>query len=433
MAGLALSGSESLQYRSVVSKAYGISKRCGMRLSKWSLLLLLLQLSGVKPVNAYSVLTHEAIVDRNWQPAIKPLLLARFPETTEEQLRDAHAHAYGGAILQDMGYYPFGSRLFSDLVHYTRSGDFVVSLIRNSQDVNEYAFALGALAHYAADNLGHPVAINRAVPLMYPKLRAKYGNLVTYEDDPVSHLKTEFSFDVVGVAQGQYAPEAYHDFIGFQVSRELLDRAFQDTYSLALKDLFQSLDLALGTYRYTVAQLIPEMTKTAWSTKKDEIQKLQAGMTRRKFVYRLSRSKYQKEWNGKYERPGFGARFLACLFHIVPKIGPFRALAFKVPTPEAEKLFVASFNDTMARYSVLLGEVKDKQLKLENQNFDTGRPTRKGEYKKSDETYEKLLEHLASKPNNISIELRTNILGFYGESSPTSEKARALLEVLRKQ
>jgi hypothetical protein len=405
----------------------------GMRFSTCSLLLLLLQLSGVKPATAYSVLTHEAIVDRSWQPEIKPLLLARFPDATEEQLRDAHAYAYGGAILQDMGYYPFGSKLFSDLVHYTRSGDFVVSLIRNSQDLNEYAFALGSLAHYAADNLGHPVAINRAVPLMYPKLRAKYGDLVTYEDDPVSHLKTEFSFDVVGVAQGQYAPEAYHDFIGFQVSKDLLDRAFQDTYSLSLKDLFQSLDLALGTYRYTVAQLIPEMTKTAWHTKKDEIQKLQAGMTRRKFVYRLSRSKYQKEWAGKYEQPGAGARFLACLFHIMPKIGPFKALAFKVPTPEAEKLFVASFNDTMARYRVLLGEVKDKQLKLENQNFDTGRPTRKGEYKRADETYEKLLEHFADKPNNISIELRTNILGFYGESFPTSEKARAVLEALRKQ
>jgi len=404
-----------------------------MRLSKWSLLLLLIQLGGVQPATAYSVLTHEAIVDRNWQPAIKPLLLARFPDTTEEQLRDAHAHAYGGAILQDMGYYPFGSKFFSDLVHYTRSGDFVVSLIRKSQDVNEYAFALGALAHYAADNLGHPVAINRAVPLMYPKLRAKYGNLVTYGDDPVSHLRTEFSFDVIGVAQGQYAPEAYHDFIGFKVSKEVLDRAVQDTYSLSLKDLFQNLDLALGTYRYTVAQLIPEMTKTAWSTKKEEIQKLQAGMTRRKFVYRLSRTKYEKEWDGKYETPGFGARFLACLLHIMPKVGPFKALAFKVPTPEAEKLFVASFNDTMARYGVLLGEVKDKQLKLENQDFDTGRPTRKGEYKKADETYDKLLEHFSDKPNNISVELRTNILAFYGESSPTSEKARAVLEALRKQ
>ena len=404
-----------------------------MRFFSFSLLLLLIQFHAVQPAKAYSVLTHEAIIDRSWKPEIQPLLLARFPDATEEQLRDARAHAYGGAILQDMGYYPFGSKFFSDLLHYTRSGDFVVTLIRDSQDLNEYAFALGALAHYAADNLGHPVAINRAVPLMYPKLRAKYGNEVTYEDDPVSHLRTEFSFDVISIAQGQYAPEAYHDFIGFKVSKELVDRAFQDTYSLSLKDLFRDLDLALGTYRFTVAQVIPELTKTAWHSKKEEIQKLQAGMTRRKFVYRLSRSKYRKEWDGKFEEPGGGARFLACLLHIIPKVGPFKALAFKVPTPEAEKLFVASFNDTMGRYRVLLGEVRDNGLKLENQNFDTGRPTRKGEYKKADETYEKLLEHFADAPNNISIELRTNILAFYGESSPTSEKARGVLEVLRKQ
>jgi Zinc dependent phospholipase C len=405
-----------------------------MKFSSCSLLLLtLIQLTAVQPAKAYSVLTHESIIDRNWQPEMKPLLLARFPGTTDDQLREAHAYAYGGAILQDMGYYPFGSKLFSDLVHYTRSGDFVVSLIRNSQDVNEYAFALGALAHYAADNLGHPVAINRAVPLMYPKLRQKFGPEVTYEDDPVSHLRTEFSFDVVGVAQGQYAPEAYHDFIGFKVSKDLLERATQDTYSLGLKDLFADVDLALGTYRFTVSNLIPEMTKTAWSAKKKDIQKLQAGITKRKFVYRLSRTQYKKEWNGKYEQPGFGARFLAFLFHIIPKIGPFKALAFKVPTPEAEKLFVASFNDTMGRYQTLLHDVRDNRLKLVNQNFDIGRPTKKGEYKKADEAYEKLLEHLANAPNNISVELRANILAFYGESSPVSEKARAAFEILRKQ
>jgi hypothetical protein len=404
-----------------------------MRFSSCFLLLLLFQLNAVQPARAYSVLTHESIIDRSWKPEIQPLLLARFPASTEEQLREAHAYAYGGAILQDMGYYPFASKLFSDLVHYARSGDFVVALIRDSQDLNEYAFALGALAHYAADNLGHPVAINKTVPMMYPKLRAKYGADITYEDDPVSHLRTEFSFDVVGVAEGQYAPEAYHDFIGFKVSKELLERAVQDTYSLSLKDLFRDVDLALGTYRYTVSNLIPEMTKTAWSAKKKDIQKLQAGMTRRKYVYRMSRAQYQKEWQGKYERPGPGARFLAFLFRIVPKIGPFKALAFKVPTPEAEKLFVASFNDTMVRYRVLLTEVRDNNLTLTNQNFDTGKPTRKGEYKKADETYDKLLEHFADAPNNISIELRTNILAFYGTSAPTSEKARNVLEVLRKQ
>lgn len=407
-----------------------------MALSRSSPLLLLL-LALTPAVEAYSVLTHEAIIDSSWDHELKPLLLARFPGTNDDQLRDAHAHAYGGAIIQDMGYYPFGSKFFSDLTHYVRSGDFIVALIRDSKDLNEYAFALGALAHYAADNQGHPIGVNRAVPLIYPKLERKYGRVITYEDDPKSHLKTEFGFDVVQVARGKYASESYHDFVGFQVSKELLERAFEDTYAMPLKDQFHSLDLALGTYRFAVSQLIPEMTKTAWSSKKKDIEKLQAGMTRRKFVYRLSRANYHKEWDRQYQRPGFGARFLAWLFHIMPKIGPFRALSFQVPPVQAEKLFLTSFDDTLVEYRKLLNEAKANQVRLVNENFDTGRPTRFGQYRMADSTYEKLLDKLAGDSNKIPLDkigpdLRDDIVSFYqGSPGPMSEKARSMLAALQ--
>lgn len=396
--------------------------------------LVLLLLLAVAPAQAYSVLTHEAIIDSSWEREIKPLLLARFPNLTEEDLRKAHAYCYGGAIIQDMGYYPFGSKFFSDLLHYTRSGDFIVAMIRDSQDANEYAFALGAVAHYVSDNIGHPVAINRAEPMIYPKLAKKYGGVVTYEDDPKTHLKTEFSFDVIQVARGKYAPQAYHDFIGFEVAQSLLERAFEETYSLPLKDQFKSLDLALGTYRYAVASLIPEMTKTAWSAKKDDIEKLQAGMTRRKYVYRLSRASYKKEWDQQYQRPGLGARFLAWLFRILPKIGPFRALAFRVPTPAAEKLFLASLEDTLSRYRILLAEVREHRLQLANTNFDVGKPTRFGDYRMADAVYDQLLEKLANTPAKISPELRADIIAFYnGTGLPSSDKARSELTALRSE
>jgi hypothetical protein len=395
------------------------------------LLTVLLIFVSSAPLRAYSVLTHEAIVDRNWPGEIKPILLAHFPGTTEEQLRQAHAYAYGGAIIQDMGYYPFGSKFFSDLVHYVRSGDFIIALIRDAQDVNEYAFALGALAHYAADNAGHPIAVNRSVPMLYPKLERKFGPDVTYEDNPAAHLKTEFGFAVIAVARGKYAPEGYHDFIGFQVSKPLMERAFQETYAISLNSLFKDLDLALGTFRFTVSQVIPEMTKAAWSAKKKQIQQLDAGMTRKKFVYRISRGSYKKEWDNKYEKPGLGARILGFLFRLIPKIGPFRALAFKVPTPEVEKLFIASFDDTKESYRLLLVEVKENRLQLQNENFDIGRPTRRGDYKMADESYSKLLEHL-DKASPVPPDLRANILAFYKNSDgPESEKARAVLAVLR--
>ena len=229
----------------------------------------------------YSVLTHEAIVDTLWVDAILPVLTKRFPDATKDQLDEAHAYAYGGCIIQDLGYYPFGSHFYSDLAHYVRSADLIQSLIDNSQNLDEYAFALGAASHYGADVDGHAIAVNLSVPLLYPKLRAKFGNVVTYADNPAAHLKTEFGFDVLQVARGHYAPKAYHDFIGFAVSKELLDRAYQETYGLKLKDMFGTLDLALGTYRFSVSTMIPDMTRAAWELKKAEITKDQPTVSRK--------------------------------------------------------------------------------------------------------------------------------------------------------
>jgi len=372
----------------------------------------------------YSVLTHQAIIDSLWKDSIEPLLIGRFPGASEEQLREARAHAYGGAIIQDMGYYPFGSRFYTDLTHYVRSGDFIEAMIAESRDLNEYAFALGSLAHYAADNIGHPLGTNRAVPLIYPKVRAKYGDEVTYAEHASSHIKTEFGFDVVQVARGRYAPEAYHDFIGFKVAKPVLERAFFKTYSLELKDVFDNLDLALGTYRKAVSDIIPQMTRVAWEAKKDEIQKASPGITREKFVYNLSRADYEKEWGSEYKRPGFVSKTLAFFFRILPKVGPLKVFAFKVPTPEAEQRMMESFNATVENYRKMLAQAKAGALDLPNRDFDTGRPTRAGEYRLADLAYAKLLEKLeARKFENLSPELREDILAFFSDlSAPIAVK-----------
>lgn len=380
------------------------------------LLCFALLCTAALPSRGYSVLTHEAIIDSVWDTNIKPLLLQRFPQTTADELVDAHAYAYAGSIIQDMGYYPFGSKLFSDLVHYVRSGDYVLNLIRESQDLDEYAFALGALAHYAADTNGHSIAVNPSVPIEYPKLRRKYGKIVTYEDDPAAHLKVEFGFDVLQVARGNYAPKAYHDFIGFKVSKELMDRAFRDTYGLELKDVFKSLDLAIGTYRHAVSGTIPEMTRVAWNLKKDELVKSQPGITRRKFIYNVSRASYRKEWDGHYEQPGIGARVLAFFIRILPKVGPLRALSFKPPTPVTDKLFEASFNSTLDVYRKLLQEQEQKRLQLADRDFDTGKLTRPGEYRMADNAYAKLAIKLAGKdPATIPADVRQNVLAFFND------------------
>lgn len=397
-----------------------------LRKSRCGLFLGLLVLLSAPSAFSYSVLAHEAIIDSAWDTSIKGLLLERFPQATPEQLVEAHAYAYGGSIIQDMGYYPFGSKLFTDLLHYVRSGDFVVNLIRESQDLDEYAFSLGALAHYAADNTGHPLATNPGVPLLYPKLRVEFGNRVTYADDARSHIKTEFAFDVLQVAKGHYASNSYHEFIGFKVAKKALERAFLETYGVKMGDVFNNVDLSIGSYRRSVSSIIPAMTRVAWDMKKDEIMKDAPGTTRQKFLYNISQSSYQKDWGTEYHKPGFRSKFMAVLLKVVPRIGPFRTLRFETPTPEVEKLFMASFNKTLDRYRELLSEVRAGRLQLPNENLDVGEAPVAGKYRLSDQTYARLLDKLEGHYSEIPPDLQVNILAFYGDlSAPISTKTDA--------
>ena len=389
----------------------------------------LLLAASAPPSHAYAVLAHEAIIDSAWDIAIKPVLLKKFPNATPEELKVAHGYAYGGAIIQDMGYYPHGSKLVSDLTHYVRSGDFVVALLRDAQDLNGYAFALGALAHYAADNDGHRIGTNRAVPELYPKLRKKFGKSVTYEDNPLAHIKTEFGFDVIEVAQQRYAPDSYHDFIGFQVSVPLLEQAFRETYGLDLKSVLSNEDKALNSYRRDVSNLLPKATRIAWSLKHDEIMKDAPGMTKKKFLYNLSRASYEKEWGHDYQQPSAGDKFLAFLWRLVPKIGPLKVLQFRTPTPATEKMFEASFNATLDRYKRLLAAQSRGELELVNDNFDTGDVTGPGKYKLNDQAHAELLNDLA-KQNfaTAPADVRAELLDFYSQpDAPYSTKSKPKL------
>jgi hypothetical protein len=367
--------------------------------------------------HSYSVLTHEAIIDSTWDSAIKPLLIKRFPAATPDELIAAHAYAYGGCIIQDLGYYPFGSKFFSDLTHYVRSGDFIFNMIRESQDLDEYAFALGALAHFAADNNGHRMAVNVSVPLLYPKLQMKFGKTITYADDPASHTKTEFGFDVFQSAKSRYASAAYKEFIGFQVAKPVLERAFLDTYGMKIEQVFLSLDMAIGSYRRAVGTVLPALTKVAWQLKGPEIRKDAPGMTRKKFVYNLSRSSYEKNWGATYQQPGIRSKMLTGLFRIMPRVGPFKALAFQKLTPETELLYMAGFNASIDRYRELLAGVGRGNLKIPNDNIDMGEATKAGKYKLADDAYAKLLHKLNGHYVDLPQDLRSDIIAFYQDLS----------------
>ena len=389
------------------------------------LLLLLVLVAPAAPAAAYSVLTHQSIIDSTWDRCVLPLLQQRYPGATTKQQNEAKSYAYGGAILQDMGYYPLGAEIFTNLTHYVRSGDFVRNLLREAKDRNEYAFALGALAHYASDNVGHPDATNLVLPDLYPERNAKLGPVVTYEQAPLNHTEVEFAFDVMQIATGRYRSQAYHKHIGFRVSKKLLESAFQQTYGLKLGQVFFNVDASIAAFRLAVNQVLPAAVRAAWYSQRKQIWRASPTLRRRYRAYKKNPTAFEKEHGADFERPGFGARVLASIINLLPKIGPLRTYSFRVPTPEDSKIFHQSYRKALASYCALASEQPTDTTalaaRLPNTNLDTGQPTHPTDYVLADETYRTLLRDLRKhKYKHLTPGLQRNILAFYAAGPPPS-------------
>ena len=363
---------------------------------------------------AFSVLAHQAVVDRSWDAAIMPALQRRFPLGDPARAR---AFAYGGSHVADLGYFPLGSELFTELLHYVRTGDFIANLIASARDANEYAFALGALAHWVADTTGHPEATNRVVAELYPELREEFGDEVTYAEDQGSHLQTEFRFDVFQLSRVKGGRDLFHHALQFEVATRALDEAMRSTYGLGLDDLFTSTDAAVLTYRYAFRGLIHEATGIAWQLYEADIKKLDPEMTPAGFVYDLSREDFETEFGKVYAEPGYFSRFFAFLVKLVPDVGPLRRSVLKPLPPEARERYVAALDHAVARYRSMVATAgRRKALELPPQNLDTAEPTRFGEYPPADEAYAALVEKLADEPSRPPPPaLRADIERFYAE------------------
>ena len=384
-----------------------------------TLLLAFCFLIADRPLAGYSVLSHEEVIDVAWKSDIVPALLKRFPNATPEELKRAHSFAYGGSVIQDVGYYPLGNKKFTNLLHYVRTGDFVAWMLRDARNVEEYAFALGALSHYAADSFGHP-AINLSVPVEYPKLRHRFGDWIPYETNHTAHLQTEYSFDVLEVAKHRYNSLQYHDFIGFDVSEDLLERAFVDTYGISLDHLLHFDDLTLETFRFSVGTVIPEMTEVALATHRPEIEHEYNNRAKQDFLYHLSRADYNRQFGTRYRRPGISARILGFFIRLVP-FGPAKALGYRNPTPRTEDLYFRSMDHVLQEYHLLVQQVSAGDLRIPNRNLDTGSLTREGEYGLADQTYADLVrlldrDHFA----HLTPAVRADILQYFAPGDPAN-------------
>ena len=388
-------------------------------------LLLTLWLSP--SLSAYATFTHQELIDLAWEGSIRPLLEKRFPGATPSQIDEAHAYAYGGCLIQDLGYYPFGKAIFSDLAHYVRSGDFVSALLRGARNRNEFAFAIGALSHYIGDSIGHAKAVNPATALMFPDVERKYGGILTYEDAPTAHVRTEFGFDVAQLAMWRYAPRVYRKYIGLRVSRPALDRAFAETYGLSVRSILGPQRSAIGSYRFAVRKLLPLFARATVLSVRRHLPQETPDPALRRFLANVSHTDYSRHWSKYHHDPGIQAHLLEILIYLIPKIGVLKILAIKAPTAQTEDLFLQSVNSALDTFRKLLAELSENPqggLVLANRDLDTGDGVRPGTYKLMDKTYAKLLDKVTSAPRGpIPRELLDNILAYYANpQAPNSVK-----------
>ena len=405
----------------------------------WSLIFLSGQLLCAPPTAAYSVFTHEELIDLAWNESMRPILLARFPGATDEQLRIAHSYAYGGCAIQDMGYYPFGKEFFSNLTHYVRTGDFILWMFRNAHNINELAFAMGALSHYLGDSIGHSEAVNPATAVEFPKLAKKYGSSVTYGESPHGHIRTEFAFDVDELTNTEFAPPAYLKHIGFRVPRTFLSRAFLNTYGFDVGEILGPAHPALRSYNSAVRSIIPLFAEAEVVLHRHKFPPQPDDEVYKQFLQRVKKTNYDRHWKHTYRGPGIKAHLVAVLIVIVPKIGGAADLAIKIPTEETQTEYLRSVIHTESAFRDALHNLAaqdDSPSRLVNLDLDTGNGTRRGDYPLADEAHDHLLERLTSRPDRVlPAALKRDLLKFYERNSSDpdpSKQVQAELDVLEK-
>jgi hypothetical protein len=379
--------------------------------------LLLCLLLVCPPARAYSLQTHEQLIDLTWQSSIVPLLRSRYPNITPQELERARSYAYAGSVIQDIGYYPFGDSFFSDLTHYVRTGDFIVHLFREAKDANQLAFAVGALSHYIGDNIGHSQATNRAVPVEFPKLAAKYGPVVTFGEDEHAHIQTEFAFDINEIAHHRLAPLPYLRHVGLNVPTAQLATAFYETYGLS--EDFSKARLRrvnVGGFRFAVRSFIPRIAYAVTILHRSRMPADSTSPELLKLEAEVARVTAENHWNDYRKKAGIGTYTLAGFIYIVPKIGPLKLLAIKGPSSQTEDEYVRSVNQCTDALSAVVNRFGIPHQALPNRDLDTGAPVRPGAYRLTDETYAKLLHRLVADPHHtVPPGLKSDIVNYYAD------------------
>jgi Zinc dependent phospholipase C len=362
------------------------------------------------------VQTHQELIDLAWKQSIRPILLKHFPTLTEAQLQEAHAYAYGGCAIQDFGYYPFGNKFFSDLTHYVRSGDFVLSLLHNAQTPDELAFAVGSLSHYIGDTIGHSAAVNLSVPIEFPKLEKRYGPIINYAEDPHAHVQTEFAFDINQLSKLRFAPSAYTKFVGLEVPADLLRKAFFETYGLKLPDIIGTRQTSLRIYRYAVRRFLPNIARAETILHKKNFPADVPSPDLDFFTKNLIQASTDNNWEAYRKTPGFRSHLYAGFIFILPKVGPLQMLAIKGPNEHTEDLYIKSVNRSIVGLRRVLTNFDTIDRYISNRDLDTGLVVKPGGYRLADQTYARLLAMITAHPDNVvPLQLQHDLTDYYAD------------------
>ena len=397
-------------------------------MNRWAYLftMLALTLGAFHSALGYGVYSHGELIDLVWSDSIRPLLIQQYPGITEAELTRAHSYAYGGCTIQDLGYYPFGQHFFSDLTHYVRSGDFIAALVRDASNADELAFAIGALSHYVGDVYGHSEAVNLSVGQAFPRLARRYGSVITFAQAEVSHGQVEMGFDMAQIGRHRFAP-VYRREIGFNVAQKLLDRAFHETYGIAVSRVIGREQTAIKSYRFSVGRLLPKFMQLEVLIHRKRLSQEKDDGTRHEYLENIRQAHYASIPGSVYWAPGVGTHALSLVVRIVPKVGTLKIFSLKVPSPATSDLYFYSVNTSVRRMRELIARLRQSpsdKVELANVDLDTGTRTEPGTYRLMDDTYARLLNEITRQPGvRIPTGLRDDILLFYSNpNAPISTK-----------
>jgi hypothetical protein len=373
-------------------------------------------LLAATPAVPYSVQSHQELIDLAWKQSIQPILLKHYPTLTKAQLQEAHAYAYGGCAIQDFGYYPFANGFFSDLTHYVRSGDFVVNLLRNAHTADELAFAIGSLSHYIGDTVGHSMAVNHSVPVEFPKLKQKYGDDINYAENPHAHVQTEFAFDINQLSKRRFAPSDYTKFVGLEVPRDLLRKAFFETYGLNLPDIIGTKETSIRVYRYAVRRFLPNIARAETILHKKDFPDDVPSPDLDELRKDLMLASTDNNWEAYRKNPGVRSHLYAGFIFILPKFGTLKMLAIKGPTEQTEDLYIKSMNRSIKSMRFVLAHYDNIERYLPNRDLDTGQVVKPGGYPLTDKTYAKLLDLITRHPDKVvPNQLKHDLIAYYAD------------------